>query len=236
MSSNVSLRALQAAAALLFALCVSSANAGTIIKLSLGNDAAADIEYAGGILSTIDDGDGATLGEQNTAVEFLDFLSFIPTIPSADASYSLGGVTAAGAATVLFTSVAQPFTDGFFRLWDDMNTLLLDVDLDDSILFGTLGSPATGAVFSTTFASVVGGSLAPYIDADSISFSLSMTDVASGGGSGMSVTLGPGGYTLNPFEADAVKLIGADQIPEPATALMLAMAGLIAATIVRRRV
>ena len=85
-------------AALAAALVLSSfqmAGAGTILKLSLGDDPPNDIEYSGGavgVLSTVDDLDGTSPGEQNTAVEFLGFLSSMTNIPTADASYTITGV------------------------------------------------------------------------------------------------------------------------------------------------
>lgn len=211
------------ACALLFA---QSAQAGTIIKLSLGDDPTPDVEFDGAIFSTIDNGDGATPGEQNTAVEFLDFLSSHPPIPTAIASYTVSGVTAVTPATVLFGSlVIAEFTGGSFALYDDLGGLLLSADLDDSALSGPLGPPATGALFTTTFATVTGGSLAPLIDPNTISLSISMTDI--NGGLGFSTSSGLGGDFLDPFEADVTENIAAEQIPEPATAVlaMLALAG-----------
>jgi hypothetical protein len=165
------------------------ATAGTILKLSLGNDPTADLAYSGGfggVLSTIDDGDGASPGDQNTAVEFLDFLSSMTNIPAADASYSLSGATAAGPASVVGTVVLQSLTGGTFQLWDDDDvTLLLDVALGDSTIVGQVGNPA-GAVFSATFGTPLAGTLASQIAPGTISMSISMTDINGGGG--MSVT------------------------------------------------
>jgi hypothetical protein len=230
-----------AGALLALLLSFHTAHAGTILKLSLGDDPAPDLEYTGGpggVLSTVDDGDGSvgSPGDQNTAVEFLDFLSFMTNIPSADASYSLNGITAAGPASVVFgTMVAQPFAGGSFQLWDDSAApvLLLDVALLGSALTGPLGAPATGAVFSTTFGTPTGGSLAPLITPGTISMSISMTEINGGGG--LSITpVGPGVGILDPFIADATKLIAAEQIPEPTTAGLL-LIGLFGAFAAQRR-
>ena len=59
---------------MIFLMAGNTADAGTIIKLSLGNTGP-DIEYSGGVLSTVDDGIVGTPGDQNTSIDFLDFLS-----------------------------------------------------------------------------------------------------------------------------------------------------------------
>jgi hypothetical protein len=221
------------------ALCVSLApvaEAGTIIKLSLGSDALPDVDFDGTVFSTIDDGVAGTLGDQNTAVEFLDFLAFITPIPTADASYSLSGVTVSGSATVLmpFNIVVQSFTGGSFSLYDDSNVLLLSANLGASTLTGPVGPPATGALFNTTLGSVTGGTLATLIDPNSISLSIGMTDID--GGSGFSITTTPGGNVLDPFAADVTESIAADQqaIPEPAAAMLILLGGVLMMTRVRR--
>jgi hypothetical protein len=213
------------------------AEAGTIIKLSLGDDPTPDVQFNGVMYSTIDDLVAGTPGDQNTAVEFLDFLAFLPPIPTADASYTLNGVGVSGAPTTVVagpsTVVVQPLAGGSFSLWDASNVLLLSADLGSSTLTGPLGPPATGAVFSTTLGSVTGGTLASLIAAHSISVSISMSDI--NGGSGLSVTSTPGGDELDPFTADVTEGIAAEQlrIPEPASATLLALGGLL--MLARRR-
>ncbi len=208
--------------------------AGTIIKLSLGNTGP-DVEYVGGVFSTVDDGIVGTPGDQNTSVDFLDFLSWIPDITLPTASYTLDGVTAVGPASILFgVVVVQGFTGGDFQLYDDTNALLLDVNLTSSALTGPLGVSATGSVFSVTNGTVVGGSLAPYVLATTISMSIAMTGISGGG---LSVTpLGPDTGTLNPFVADASKVIAADA-PEPTSFMLFALGtvGMIWLAIRRRR-
>ena len=76
-------------------LRVETSHAGTIIKLSL-SEAPADVVFNGVTLATIDDGDGATTGNQNTSAIFLDFLDskHVDILPPA-ASFSLAGLTGA---------------------------------------------------------------------------------------------------------------------------------------------
>jgi hypothetical protein len=237
MKSRVKLFVRAAVVAALVLSSFQSALAGTIIKLSLG-DINPDLEYSGGpggVLSTIDDGIVATTGEQNTAVDFTDFLSSMTDITLPDASYTLNGVTAAGPATILFGVVAvQGFAGGDFQLYDDTNTLLLDVLLASTVLTGPLGPAATGSVFSVTDGLVVGGSLAPLMIDTSISFSIAMTGI--NGGAGLSaVPIGPGVAILDPFVADASKLIAADPVPEPATAMLVLLGALAIPAFVGRR-
>lgn len=225
-----------ATVALLF--CVALANvaeAGTIIKLSLGNDPGPDVAFNGTVFSTIDDTLLATpLGDQKTAVEFLDFLGFIPPIPPSAASYTLSGVTVGGSAASVLGTVVQPLVGGSFSLWDPSDALLLSADLGGSTLTGTLGPPGTGAVFSTTLGTVTGGSLATLIDPNSISIAIEMTTI--NGGAGLSVTPGPGGDELDPFVADVTEGIAADQrnIPEPASAMLLILGGALLLSVRRR--
>src|SRR5687768_12657051 len=127
------------------------ANAGTIIKLSLGSDATADYQFSGGpvgVMSTINDGVGGTPGDQDTAIEFLDFLSSFPNIP-AGASYTLSGLTAVPPATVFAGYVFQDLAGGTFELWDDLNNPLLSVALTTSTIVAQVGNPS-GAVLTTT--------------------------------------------------------------------------------------
>jgi hypothetical protein len=217
------------------------AGAGTIFKLSLGGDPDADIEYSGGVLSTVNDGIGATTGEQNTAIEFLDFLENVETdILTSTASFTLNGLAAAGSATVLGGNfLVQDFTGGTLEIYDESNTLLLSGSLTTSSLAGPLGPPATGGIFTTSIATVTGGSLAPYILEDSLTMSISLASI--NGNAGLSFTpaipaLPPPilSRTLNPFTADASVIIDGE-VPEPAALAIAAIAGGIAMAIVRRR-
>jgi hypothetical protein len=221
-------------------------NAGTILKLSLG-DTGPDVEYsggAGGVFSTFNDTDPTTTGEQNTAIDFVgDLAPFFADVLTPIASYSLNGVTAAGLASVVNGQVGQLFAGGDFQLYDPANTLLLDVDLTSSALSGFVGSTA-GAEFSINNGIVVGGTLAPYLDATSISFSIALTGINDPAG----MTITPVGLpiimpgltiqpaTVNAFTADADKLVAADVIiPEPGTVLLLGLGGLACVSMIRRR-
>lgn len=218
----------------LFVTVVSTAGASTIVKLSLGNDNAADIAYNGSSLSTVVDADPLTPGDQNTAVEFLGALSSLPAIPAANASFTLTGVTAVGPATVLPLPniVIQSFTGGNFSLYDNTNTLILSGTLGDSVLSGPVGASATGALFTTTLGSA-SGPLASLIDVNTLNLSINMTDV--NGGTGFTVTTGAG-VSLDPFNTDASVSLSADpkNVPEPATVTLVLLGG-VALIGLRRR-
>jgi hypothetical protein len=222
--------------------------AGTIIKLSLGGDSVSDIEFSGGlagVLNTEDDLDSSTTGDQNTAVEFLDFLDSVAAdIITPTASFTLDGLTATGPATVISGSVVlQTFAGGTLSLYDDdaANTPLLTGMLATSALTGPIGPPATGALFTTTFALVTGGTLAPYIDPTSLSLSMSLSDV--NGGAGFVVFPPPAvpppplsAAELGPFTADASLNIAGEfsGIPEPAS-IALSLVGLAMSLLAVRR-
>jgi hypothetical protein len=200
--------------------------AGTIIKLTLGDDDAPDIEFSGGvggILRTTDDShvSGST-GDQNTAVEFLDVLdSQAADILTDTASFTLDGLLVDGPANVLGGFfVVQEFTGGTLSLYDAANTLLLSGTLNDSALAGVLGPPAAAGVITTTFGEFTGGTLAGFLDPDSLSLSISLANINDG--AGLSVT----SDVLNAFEADATAIIGADPVPEPGSVALLLIGGL----------
>lgn len=209
-------------------------HAATIMKLNLGGSGP-DVTMAGGILATSNDLNATTAGDQNTAIEYTGFLDPIPDVSTSVASFSLSGITAAGAPNVT-TLVSQSFTGGTISLYDPSNALLLSGTLGGSSLVGTLGPPGTAAFFNTTFGTVTGGALAPFIVGNSLSLSINLTNVNGGAG----LSLAPGGQALAGFNADSfVNVSGsptdlAGGLPEPGT-LMLAASALIAGVAVRRR-
>jgi hypothetical protein len=210
-------------------------HAGTIIKLSL-SEAPADVVFSGANLSTIDDGDAATTGDQNTSAIFLDFLDPLEAdILAPTASFSLGGLTASGfpllVPPVSPVLVIQDFIGGTFELYDSANTLLLSGVLDDSTLTGPIGPPATGALFTTSFGLVNGGTLSPFVDADTLTLSMSFTEINGGAGFGIGATA----PVLLPFTADASVNIAAEPIPEPAAIVTLLVASSVAVAGVNRR-
>jgi hypothetical protein len=210
-----------AGAALALFLASSASNAATIIKLDLGGTGP-DVFYSGGVfgtLSTVDDGDDATTGQQNTAILYTSFLS---TTPATNGSYTLSGVTATGAPVDDGGVVSQNFAGGNFQLYNAANALLLDVNLSTSRLTGA----DEGAFFSITKGTVVGGfpPLISQLVSNSIGLSMSLTDITGGG-------LSIGGTFENPllnsFFADATKEITAAQVPEPGTAILVVLCGLV---------
>jgi hypothetical protein len=217
------------------------ASQAAIVKLDLAKtpapDLGPDIVYTGAALATPNDGNGVTLGLQDTAIVFGDFLS--PAFPATTGSYSLHNLITNGPATVVGGNVVfQPMKNGDFQIYDSTNVKLLDVDLSTSatLLTGSLTSP-TGGLITVTNGTVVGGSLATLIAPNSISFSISFSNILSNGGTVGHLVL-DGSNVLQPFQASATKEIGADPTPlgspEPSSAVLLAVGSLCGA-IIRRR-
>jgi PEP-CTERM motif len=207
---------------------------GTILKLNLGNVSPDLGMTAGGILGTVSDGDAGTTGDQNTAIEYTDFLDgLFADIGTPIASYTMSDLAVAGPAQVFGSLVVQGYAGGSFHLYDPSNALLLSGMLTNSVLTGVMGPPGTGSIFTTSVSTVTGGSLQTYIVPNSLSLTFNLTDV--NGGAGFSV--GGGGPVLNPFLTDAAVNITGEPgpgVPEPAT-LMLVLAGVAAGAAFGRR-
>ena len=220
-------------------LCVAAtfSQAATIIKLNLGG-VGPDVgmgPVAGqpvGVLSTIDQTGGPPpTGDQFTDIEYTGSLNFIPDLNTNTATFSLNGLNAVGPASVFGSLVIQNFAGGVFSLYDPSDNLLLQGPLASSALSGVIGPPGTGALFTTTFTTVTGGSLLPYIVPGTVSLSMNMTNV--NGGNGFAVA--GGGPQLNQFLADASISIAADAIPEPTSLMLLGLGSAVAMVYSRRR-
>lgn len=231
-------------------LAISAAHAATILKLNLGN-IGPDIAAPYGGFATANDGNAATLGNQDTDVEFTGFLDpLFADIQTGDASFTCCGQLIASPTA---TSTAGGFLIyGFgvpnaaqteFRLYAPNNTLLLSGQVSQAALTGPMGPPGTGSFFTTKLQAVTGGSLAPLLAPNSISLSFNLTNVKTtvlaapyqGDPSGQGFGLyPPEGTDLVPFTADASVTISADPIPEPGTLGMLALGALLAAPLLRR--
>src|SRR3954468_12550780 len=206
-------------------LCVAAtfAQAGTIIKLNLGGvgpdvGMGAPAGLPAGVLGTVDQTGGPSpAGDQLTDIEYTGFLNFIPDLNTNTASFSLNGLNAVGPANVFGTLVIQNFFGGVFSLYDPADNLLLQGPLTNSALSGVIGPPGTGALFTTTFSTITGGSLLPLIAPGSVSLSMNMTTVNGGNGFGV----GGAGAQLSQFLADASVSISADPVPEPAALVLL---------------
>lgn len=220
-------------------------HAATIVEMSLG-DATTDIEYDGVTLHTVDDGNNVSLGDQDTGVLFLNFVNgYGPDILSAPlGSLTLAGLTPtpAGPNSALLinqSTIIQNFTGGTLSLWDENNMLLLAGNLGFSALTGAVGNP-TGGLFQTSYGSITGGALMPYVDPNTFLMSMNFTSIKTvpGGQNGLTlVNPAPPGFVVNvdirPFRADATINVEAEPVPEPGVALVL-LASLGAALLGRR--
>jgi hypothetical protein len=215
-----------------------AANAGTIIKLTLGS-VSPDVGYDGLSFSTVADGNPGTSGDQDTDVEFTDFLESEPDIISPPpASFTLSGLVPDGDAFLFNSSlILQNFTGGSFTLYAPDNSVLLAGTLADSSLTGSIGQTA-GALFTTSFGNVTFTSL-PNIDPDTLVLSMSLTSVTSTGGGGFAIT----GLTGAPpvqtgdlvgFTGDATVTIQAEFVPEPSSFALVAVGLAIGASRLRR--
>ena len=200
-----------------FAFCamLSAANGATILKLSLASTGS-DLEMVPigpeFFIRTTSDGIGGTTGDQNTAIDYTGFLSSETDVTTNTASFSLAGLQRTGPLTILGGSViAQDFIGGTFSLYSPTNGLLLSGNLQDSTLTGAIGSTATGSVFTTNASSFTGGSLLPYVQANTLNVSMALTNVNNG--LGFVVSGSP--FVLQPFTADTFVNISAEEIPEP---------------------
>jgi hypothetical protein len=213
----------------------SAAYGDTVLKLSLASTGADLAMDAGGVLGTVSDGNAATTGDQNTAIDFTGFLNPLFVDVAADASFSLAGLQRTGSASVLGPSViVQDFFGGTFSLYGMApgNTLLLSGNLQESTLTGVIGGSGTGSIFTTRVGTFTSGSLLPYLVSNSLNVSIPLTNV--NGGSGFAVSGFP--FTLQPFNTDASVNISADSsgIPEPAS-VALVLLGAAGFGFVRRR-
>lgn len=219
-------------------VCVGSTNAdaSAIIKIDLGA-IGPDIEYASGVLSTVDDGDAATLGDQNTVVTFEGDLEFLTDLLSG-ASFSLLGVTELGAPATFGPVVNQATQGGTFALYGADNSLQLSGTLDQGVLSSSSNS-STGGFFSGTSASFTGGALLAYLAPTPAGLSLALNGISpQGGGIGLSIPESCGDNCHLPnFVASGNGLLegtaGTD-VPEPAS-MALMLTGVTAALVRRRK-
>lgn len=213
-----------------------------IIKLNLGADGNPDVQFEAGVFSTTDDGETGTTGNQNTDVEFVDFLDSVATdVLTPDASFSLNDLMVSGLSTTYNgILVVQVFTQGSFSLHAPDNTLLLSGELTMSALTWS-SSPPNQAVQFVGFAHATDGLLAQYLDRDSLRLKMTLPTII--GGVGLSVNPPPGAPPpsihygeLVSFTSIATVEILAAPIPEPSSvALLLMGGGLISAAARRKR-
>jgi hypothetical protein len=210
----------------------SAANGATILKLSLastGGDLAMD---GSGVLGTASDGEAATTGDQNTAIEYTGFLdSLFADVATNTASFSIAGLQKTGPLSIFGGSViTQDFMGGTFSLYSPANGLLLSGNLQNSTLTGALGGTANGSLFTTNASNFTGGSLLPYVQTNTLNVSMALTNVNDG--TGFTVAGTP--FALQPFTADTFVNITAEPVPEPAS-VVVALVGAAGFGLVSRR-
>lgn len=239
-------------ATLLGLIAAGPLSADTILKVGLGQsspDVAFELADGVGELGTQSDGLLTSLGDTQTNATFLNFVSEagVANIP-ADASFSLSGISAKGAAVVFGGSlINQETSGGSFQLYDQSNTLILEGLLEDGILTGPIGGsdedgPSTGSLFTVNLGTFIlsegaDDEIFNLVDPNSAQLSMSFTNVASEDGAIGGLVIDGG--ILQPFTADVTAQIEANPrdpnlAPEPAS-LGLAMIGALAMLGIRRR-
>jgi hypothetical protein len=221
------------AAVFLALATVSCADAGTILKLGFGTDSLPDIELTGGVISTNDDGAGATAGDQNTEVTFLGALAGSIIVEGDRASFTVDNITISGEATIVGGTVLQPTTGGTFALYDPSNNLLLAGTLGDGTVSGPINNAATGGYLTTEFGTFTDGLLLSQLNTAGFyqsSFAIALTDVNDGNG----LSVDSATNQMAPFTADATANIGG-HVPEPASCLAVLLACLAIVPWVRSR-
>lgn len=201
----------------------------TVIEVHLGgtNSGAPDVQLSGGVFGTINDGDGATTGNQNTDVLYDNSLNSQTDIVSG-ASFTLSGITLAGTASALGGGViTQGTTGGSFSLYNSANSLLLSGTLGDGTLFGS-DTNSIGSFFNTTVGSLTGGSLLAFLPDVGVSLGFSLGTVTTGGFTGLDIV----SNNIADFTANGTGLI--DVVPEPASMTLL-ISGLLGGVAARRK-
>ena len=243
MTKTLQRGSLAAAFAVLFSLPL---QAETIVKLGLGSTGP-DIQLVDGTLSTVDDGEAGSPGDQESTVTFHGFVagSVDDITPPAQGSFTLSGVSMVGSPVLvnqgIFSLVTQQTTGGTFELYGDDGQVLLTATLEDGSLHGTTSAAATGGFISMNLGTFTGPAaddldvLFSQVAADTASLAISLTDVSDDtGAGGLSVI----DNVLQNFTSDATANIGAESfggvVPEPSSGMM-ALAGLALLTIRRRR-
>ncbi len=222
---------------------IASLRAATILKLDLGGSGPDVGQKGGGEFGTFNDGDATTTGDQDTNIEFTSFLDpLFADVTSGNGSFTITGpLIASPTPTSTIPGTPSLVIQGYpaignlptFSLYGPGNTLLLTGPTGSVNLVGTLGPPGTGGVISTTLQTVTGGTLKPYLADNSVSISISLSNI--NGGAGLSLNTVEG-IRMNPYVADGFVTITAQgaNLPEPTSIALLALGAMFATGVSRR--
>lgn len=187
-----------------------AANIETVFKFGFGDTAPHDIQWENGVLSTINDGNNITTGDQDGSIGFFGPIS---GLGSTNGSLSIFGVTANGSAGGDAFDFYQYTTGGGMKLWDEVNNLLAEFTFGPGKLGGNTGG-TNGYLFDVGL-NLIGGSLLGQVELNGASFSLSGTDPR------FSVI----GGVLQDFESDVTGNVDGYSVtvPEPGSLALLGL-------------
>ena len=238
-TTTMIVRGLAACALVALAASVSFAASSQILTLNLAGGPYGQIGMnGGGVLSTLDDGDGATSGDQDTNISYIGLLDgLLPDVVTPNASFTMSNLTLSGPPTASGSLVFQNYQNGSFELYgpDPTNELLLSGALSSSsTLLAVLGSgpdPSDGTMFTSYFGTITGGSLQGYIVGNSVALQMHISNaVTPGVGAGFHLDSG----ALSSFSANSTVTILASAVPEPG-AMAIVMIAVGAGMFKRRR-
>jgi len=226
-TTRIIVRGLAACALVGLVASISFAATSQILTLNLGgSEPYGQIGMNGsGVLSTLDDGNGYTTGDQNTNISYVGPLdALLPDLVAPNASFTMSNLTLSGPPTTFGSLVFQNYQNGSFELYgpDPTNELLLSGTLSSSsTLLAVLGGgadPSDGTMFTSYFGTITGGSLQGYIVGNSVALQMHINNaVTPGVGAGFHLD----GGALSSFSANSTVTILATAVPEPTAVLLM---------------
>jgi hypothetical protein len=191
-----------------------------VMKLSMSASPTGNMQFSSGTLAMLPDGQASTTGDRDMSIAYMIDVgqSFSSLAAIDDGSVTLGGMTASSppVSNEALKFMVQAFSSGNIAVYGADDTLLLSGDLSTSGLQGALGTLNPQALF-VGFGQVTGGSLAPFLDPNSLQLRIKYPQISGG----FSISPPPneqlGSFTTWTANVDLMAVV----IPEPSLALSL---------------